>query len=67
MKNKKESVKVKYVSKEQAAANYISKAMTLLDNACNLYKFCDGCPMRNIETGKCMLVPLRDIISLNCQ
>ena len=57
----------KTVTSEQVANNYISKAMILLDTACHLYKFCDGCPMRNIETGKCTLVPLKDTLEANSQ
>ena len=50
---------------EQVANNYISKAVTLLNNACYLFQFCDGCPMRNVETGKCALSPLKDTLEIN--
>ena len=55
------------LSPENVAANYIGKAMTLLDMACKLYEFCDNCPMLNIETRKCGKTHLQKLLEINAQ
>lgn len=55
------------MTKEQTSANYIGKAMTLLETSCNLYEFCDGCLLRNIETGKCLKEELQTLLTINSQ
>lgn len=55
------------MTKEQTAATYISKAVQLLETSCKLYEFCDGCLLRNIETGKCQKEELQTLLTINSQ
>ena len=55
------------MSNEQTAAIYIGKGVQLLETACKMYHFCDGCLLRNIETGKCAKEELQTLLTINSQ
>lgn len=55
------------VTPNEAAALYIGKAVALLDTACSLKPFCDGCLLKNIETGKCMVREVKKLLEINSQ
>lgn len=55
------------MTKEQVAANYIGKAIQLLETSCKLFPFCDDCPIHNIETGKCAKEELQTLLRINSQ
>lgn len=67
MKNERKTLVVK-VPPEYVANNYVGQAMQLLQLACNVFEFCsNGCPLRNIETGKCMKEELQTFLKINAQ